>query len=204
MSQVTLLLHAIENGDTYATNQLLPLVYDELRVLAAQRMAGEASGHTLQATALVHEAYLRLVGPDEAKGQAIRWQGRAHFFGAAAEAMRRILIDSARRKKRLKRGGYGARHVRDHEPEWREVAPLDLLELDTALARFAGQHPQHAELVKLRYFAGLSLREIADILGMSRATAHRHWAFAKAWLYRELHNPDVDQASDDEISATTS
>ena len=190
MSQVTLLLEAIDHGDVAATDRLLPLVYDELRTLAARRMASELSGHTLQATALVHEAYLRLVGPDEEQGKTIRWQGRAHFFGAAAEAMRRILIDHARRKKRLKRVDHSPPGVRDREMLPVAVDYLDVLELDGALNLFAAQYPQKAELVKLRYFAGLSLSEVASILGVSRATANRHWAFAKAWLYRELCNND--------------
>jgi len=200
MSQVTLLLEAIDHGDVAATDRLLPLVYDELRTLAAQRMASEVPGHTLQATALVHEAYLRLVGPDEEQGRKIRWQGRAHFFGAAAEAMRRILIDHARRKKRLKRVGPSLPSGRDREISLVATAPLDVLELDAALTLFAAQYPQKAELVKLRYFAGLSLGEAASVLGVSRATANRQWAFAKAWLFRELCDNDGSQAKDDATS----
>jgi RNA polymerase sigma factor (TIGR02999 family) len=200
MSQVTLLLDAIDHGDVAATDRLLPLVYDELRTLAAQRMANELPGHTLQATALVHEAYLRLVGPDEEQGKKIRWQGRAHFFGAAAEAMRRILIDHARRKRRLKRGGQSLPGVRDRELPLVTADPLDVLELDEVLNVFAAQYPEKAELVKLRYFAGLSLGEVASVLGVSRATANRHWAFAKAWLYRELCDNGEKQAKDDATS----
>jgi RNA polymerase sigma factor (TIGR02999 family) len=200
MSQVTLLLEAIDHGDVAATDRLLPLVYNELRMLAAQRMASEVPGHTLQATALVHEAYLRLVGPDEEQGKKIRWQGRAHFFGAAAEAMRRILIDHARRKKRLKRAGPSPLSVRDREMPLVAAPPLDMLELDEALTLFAAQYPQKAELVKLRYFAGLSLGEAANVLGVSRATANRQWAFAKAWLFRELCDNDENQAKDDATS----
>jgi RNA polymerase sigma factor (TIGR02999 family) len=200
MSQVTLLLDAIDHGEVAATDRLLPLVYDELRTLAAQRMANELPGHTLQATALVHEAYLRLVGPDEEQGKKIRWQGRAHFFGAAAEAMRRILIDHARRKRRLKRGGQSLPGVRDRELPLVTADPLDVLELDEVLNVFAAQYPEKAELVKLRYFAGLSLGEVASVLGVSRATANRHWAFAKAWLYRELCDNGEKQAKDDATS----
>ncbi|WP_089942334.1 ECF-type sigma factor [Candidatus Entotheonella palauensis] len=200
MSEVTLLLEAIDRGDTLATDRLFPLVYDELRVLAAQRMAGELSGHTLQATALVHEAYLRLVGPRDGRDRHLRWQGRAHFFGAAAEAMRRILIDNARRKQRRKRGGHGAQDVRDIEVLSVTMGPFDVLELDEVLNRFTSQYPQKAELVKLRYFAGLGLSEAADVLGISRATANRHWAFAKAWLYRALCDNDEYRAESDATS----
>lgn len=197
MSEITLLLEAIDQGDTLATDRLFPLVYEELRLLAAQRMARENAGHTLQATALVHEAYLRLVGPDAGQGKHLRWQGRAHFFGAAAEAMRRILIDNARRKQRLKRGGYGLQGGRDDDVLSVTIGPIDVLELDEVLNRFAVQYPTRAELVKLRYFAGLGLGETADVLGISRATANRHWAFAKAWLYRALCDNDESQARND-------
>ncbi len=200
MSEVTLLLEAIDRGDTLATDRLFPLVYDELRVLAAQRMAGERSDHTLQATALVHEAYLRLVGPQDGRDRHLQWQGRAHFFGAAAEAMRRILIDNARRKQRRKRSGDAA--GRDLGALSVTMGPFDVLELDDVLSRFAVQYPDKAELVKLRYFAGLGLGETADVLGISRATAHRHWAFAKAWLYRALCDHD-DRAERDATSCRT-
>jgi RNA polymerase sigma factor (TIGR02999 family) len=201
MSEVTLLLDALDHGDPLATDRLFPLVYDELRLLAAQRMAWENSGHTLQATALVHEAYLRLVGPDAGQGKHLKWQGRAHFFGAAAEAMRRILIDNARRKQRRKRGGgHWPPDVRDSEVLSVTLAPFDVLELDDVLSRFAVQYPNQAELVKLRYFAGLGLGEAADVLGISRATANRYWAFAKAWLYRALCDNDAYQAEGDATS----
>ena len=203
MSEVTLLLDAIERGDALATDRLFPLVYDELRLLAAQRMAAESPGHTLQATALVHEAYLRLVGPHDDQERRAAWQGRAHFFGAAAEAMRRILIDNARRKQRLKRGGGQLREARDRDVVSVTTGPFDVLELDDVLSRFAQQHPSQAELVKLRYFAGFGLGEAADALGISRATANRHWAFAKAWLYRALRGPDETQATDDATSLQT-
>ncbi len=203
MSDVTLLLEAIDRGDTLATDRLFPLVYDELRVLAAQRMAGELAGHTLQATALVHEAYLCLVGPQDGRDKHLRWQGRAHFFGAAAEAMRRILIDSARRKHRRKRNGYRSHDIRETDVLSVTLGSFDVLELDDALSRFAGQYPEKAELVKLRYFAGLGLGEAADVLGISRATANRYWAFAKAWLYRALSDHDEDLAERHATSCRT-
>ncbi|PON14357.1 RNA polymerase subunit sigma [Candidatus Entotheonella serta] len=203
MSDVTLLLEAIDRGDTLATDRLFPLVYDELRVLAAQRMAGELAGHTLQATALVHEAYLRLVGPQDGRDKHLRWQGRAHFFGAAAEAMRRILINSAQRKHRRKRNGYRSHDIRETDVLSVTLGSFDVLELDDALSRFAGQYPEKAELVKVRYFAGLGLREAADVLGISRATANRYWAFAKAWLYRALSDHDEDLAERHATSCRT-
>ena len=182
MSDVTRLLDAAAAGDRRAAADLLPLVYDELRKLAAFRMAGEAVGQTLAPTALVHEAYLRLVGrADEA-----RWDGRGHFFAAAAEAMRRILVDAARRKKAARHGGGQLRaDVHPDEfaaPEIRE----DLVALDEALDRLAAEDSVKAELVKLRYFAGFTLPESADVLGISERTAGRHWAYARAWLRREL------------------
>jgi RNA polymerase sigma factor (TIGR02999 family) len=185
MSEVTRILSAIEQGDPQAAEQLLPLVYDELRRLAAQKLAQEEPGQTLQATALVHEAYLRLVGvPGDAQ-----WDSRGHFFAAAAEAMRRILIDEARRKHSRKRGG-GRRRVELDAgallaaPE--EHAAEDLLALDEALQQFEGEEPLKARLVKLRYFAGLSLSEAASALGISAATAKRHWVYARAWLYGKV------------------
>jgi RNA polymerase sigma factor (TIGR02999 family) len=180
MGEVTHILSAIEQGDPKAAEQLLPLVYDELRRLAAQRLAAEGPGHTLQPTALVHEAYLKLVGPDPQQA----WNGRVHFFAAAAEAMRRILIDHARRKHRARRGG-GMRRVDfgDVEMVTASEGGDDLLALDEALARLAAADPRKAELVRLRYFAGLTLEQAAELLGISRATADRHWAFARAWLY---------------------
>jgi RNA polymerase sigma factor (TIGR02999 family) len=184
MSEVTRLLTAIEQGDSAAASQLLPLVYDELRRLAARQLAQERAGHTLQATALVHEAYLRLVGT----GEENVWEGHRHFFAAAAEAMRRILVENARRKKRLKRGG-NLRRVDLLQAEVPDVAPSDdLLALDEALDLLAKEDPQKAELVKLRFFAGLSIEEAACYLGVSRATANRHWAYARAWLYEHVRD----------------
>ena len=183
MNDVTQILCAIEQGDQHAASQLLPLVYDELRRLAAQRLAGEGAGHTLQATALVHEAYLKLVGPNAQQP----WNGRIHFFAAAAEAMRRILIDHARRKHRARRGGGMKRVELDDIDEIEMVAERGeadkLLALDEALTRLAAADPRKAELVRLRYFAGLTLEQAAELLGISRATAARHWAFVRAWLY---------------------
>jgi RNA polymerase sigma factor (TIGR02999 family) len=191
MSDVTRILSAIEQGDPHAAEELLPLVYDELRKLAAQRLAQEKPGHTLQATALVHEAYLRLVGahfdPD-AQAQA-RWDSRGHFFAAAAEAMRRILVDNARRKGRPKHGGDRQRVDLD---EALAVAdpPDDLVALDQALTKLARDEPRKAELVKLRFFAGLTIPEAAKILDISTATAERYWSYARVWLYAELHEPE--------------
>ena len=182
MSDVTQILSAIEAGDPSAAEQLLPLVYDELHKLAAQRLAREKPGQTLQATALVHEAYLRLADGDPAPP----WKGRGHFFAAAAEAMRRILVESARRKNRLK---HGREHQRvDLESGCLVSAKpsLDLLALDEALSRLAENEPAKAELVKLRFFAGLTMPEAASVLNISLATAERYWTFAKSWLYAEL------------------
>jgi RNA polymerase sigma factor (TIGR02999 family) len=182
MSEVTQILHAIAVGDPDAASQLLPLVYDELRKLAAQKLARESPGQTLQPTALVHEAYLRLVGEDEEQ----HWDGRGHFFAAAAEAMRRILVEIARQKASLKRGGDRGRvDVVDSllaSPEPRE----DLVALDAALTRLAETDRQAADLVQLRYFAGLPIPEVAGILGISPRTADRLWAFARAWLHQEM------------------
>jgi RNA polymerase sigma factor (TIGR02999 family) len=190
MNDVTRLLHAIEQGDPQAGGQLLPLVYDELRQLAAQKLAQEKPGHTLEATALVHEAYLRLAGADAQQC----WNSRGHFFAAAAEAMRRILVESARRKGRQKRGGGWRRQdVNVDEPAMDEPAP-DLLAVDDALEALAREHAEHAELVKLRYFAGLTLAEAAGALGMSTATAERRWRYARAWLARRLA-PDREAAA---------
>jgi len=186
MSDVTRILSQIESGDPSAAEQLLPLVYDELRKLAAAKLAQEKPGQTLQATALVHEAYLRLIGNGQ-QGQS--WENRGHFFAAAAQAMRRILVESARRKKRLKRGGDQARQelfaaeVADLEP--RE----DLLALDAALNKLAAADPQAAELVQLRYFAGLTITDAAQLLNIPRRSADRRWAYARAWLHRELLGP---------------
>jgi RNA polymerase sigma factor (TIGR02999 family) len=178
MSDVTRILTAIEQGDRGASSQLLPLVYDELRKLAAQRLADEQPGQTLQATALVHEAYLRLVGEDPKKP----WDGRGHFFAAAAEAMRRILVDRARDRRRQKRGG-GRRRVRiDLEAVLEDPPGDDLLALDEALQSLALADPDGAELVRLRAFAGLTLAEAAEVMGIGRRTADRYWAYARAWL----------------------
>jgi RNA polymerase sigma factor (TIGR02999 family) len=182
MSEVTRILSAIEQGDPHAAGQLLPLVYDELRKLAAEWMAQEKPGQTLQATALVHEAYLRLVDVDRAR----RWDSRAHFFAAAAEAMRRLLIDKARRKRRPKHGGGRTRVSLDEALCLRETPADDLLALDEALQQLARQEPAKAELVKLHYFAGLSLEEAGRALGVSHRTAKRHWAYARAWLYAAI------------------
>ena len=182
MNDVTRILTAVEQGDSHAAAKLLPLIYDELRRLAAQRLAKEPAGQTLQATALVHEAYLRLV--DVKQGQ--KWSGRGHFFAAAAEAMRRILIDSARRKKADKRGG-----------DWQRLELLDtelavdstgeeLFAVDEALSRLAAKEPDIAKLVELRFFAGMTLQQTADLLNISLRSANRDWAYARAWLRREL------------------
>lgn len=185
MQEVTRILQSMEQGDEAATDQLLPVVYAELRRLAGQKLSHEAPGQTLSATALVHEAYIRLLGDEDQK-----WDHRGHFFAAAAESMRRILIDTARRKKRLKHGGEIDRiDLPDIEaPELEQID--DLLALDEALDRFEKEDSAKAELVKLRYFAGLSEQEAADVLGISRATAARHWAYAKAWLFSELKTDD--------------
>jgi RNA polymerase sigma factor (TIGR02999 family) len=186
MNDLTRILSAIERGDPHAAEQLLPLVYDELRLLAAQRLAHEESGQTLQATALVHEAYLRLVGSETAAGQEQRWDSRGHFFAAAAEAMRRILIDRARGKRSEKRGGSRKRLEIDAIDLVTLVTPDQLLALDDALSNFALIDPAAARLVELRYFAGLTVDEAGKALGMSTATAYRHWNYARAWLYGEL------------------
>lgn len=185
MSEVTQILNAIERGEAHAAGELLPLVYEELRKLAASKMANEAPGQTLQPTALVHEAWLRLVGPD---GQA-KFKSRAHFFGAAAEAMRRILIENARRKQAGRHGGDQQRVDIDEIELASEASDADLLALNEALERLAVQDQPKAELVKLRYFVGLTIEEAADLLGISAPTAKRHWAFARAWLYAEMSAP---------------
>jgi RNA polymerase sigma factor (TIGR02999 family) len=189
MNDVTRILSAIEQGDAHAADQLLPLVYDELRRLAAQKLAQEKPGHTLQATALVHEAYLRLVASPgrESGGESQRWDSRGHFFAAAAEAMRRILVDSARRHQAQKRG-HGFERI--DLPELAKEADderVDLLALDDALKQLEEQHPQKAQVVKLRFFAGCTLEETAQMLDISRATAERHWAYSRAWLFGRLH-----------------
>ena len=180
MSEVTRILIAIDQGDPSAAEQLLPLVYDELRLLAAQKLSQEQPGQTLQATALVHEAYLRLVPANQ------NWDGRDHFFAAAAEAMRRILIESARRKMRLKRGGDWRRVDLDDADLVATTAPDQLLAIDEALTRLAAQDSDAAELVSLRFFGGLSVEQAAKSLGLSRSSAYEQWAYAKAWLRCEL------------------
>ena len=182
MNEVTRIINAIEQGDPEATEKLLPLVYEELRVLAAQKMAQEKPGQTLQATALVHEAYIRLVG-----AEAGNWKGRTHFFAAAAEAMRRILIENARRKKRLRRGGDKQRVEMQDADLAVEGPPDDLIALDEALTKLAEENPAKADLVKLRYFAGLTLEQAAEMLGISRATADRYWSYARAWLFDQIN-----------------
>jgi RNA polymerase sigma factor (TIGR02999 family) len=182
MNEVTRILSAIEQGDPRASEQLLPLVYDELRRLAAQRMAHEQPNQTLQATGLVHEAYIRLVDTPRAQS----WDSRGHFFAAAAEAMRRILVEGARRKQRQKHGA-GAAHFAIEENDWvTETTPDQVLAVDDALARLATEDGVAANVVKLRYFAGMSVDEAADALGIHRATAHRHWTYARAWIRAEL------------------
>ena len=182
MSEVTRILSAIEQGDPHAAEQLLPLVYDELRKLAAQKLAQEKPGQTLEATGLVHEAYLRLVDTEKAE----HWNSRGHFFAAAAEAMRRILVERARRKGRLKHGRGHARVDLDSGCLVSAAPSLDLLALDEALSRLAATEPGKAELVKLRFFAGLTMPEAAAALDISLATAERYWTFARSWLYAEL------------------
>jgi RNA polymerase sigma factor (TIGR02999 family) len=182
MTDVTHILSAIEQGDPHAAGQLLPLVYDELRRLAAEKMANERPGQTLQATALVHEAYLRLVDVKCAQ----HWNSRGHFFAAAAEAMRRILIENARSKAREKRGGDWQRVDFEELDVMTSVSPDQLVALDDALVRLAALDPLAGELVKLRYFAGLALDQAAVVVGVSTATAYRHWAYARAWLHSEL------------------
>ena len=185
MNDVTRILCAIDQGDPRAAEQLLPLVYEELRKLAAARLAQEKPGQTLQATALVHETYLRLVGAANSQ----RWDSRGHFFAAAAEAMRRILVDNARRKGRIKRGGALRRIDLESADLVTSAVPDDLLDLDDALARLSAEEPEAAQLVKLRLFAGLSINEAAEMLEMSRSTAYDHWAYARAWLHSALCGP---------------
>jgi RNA polymerase sigma factor (TIGR02999 family) len=182
MSDVTHILSAIEQGDPQAAEQLLPLVYDELRKLAAARLAWEKPGQTLQATALVHEAYVRLVDVDKVQ----HWDSRGHFFAAAAEAMRRILIERARAKQCQKRGGDLQRLDIDDIALATKVTPDQLLAVDEALSKLALDDPKGAQLVKLRYFAGLTVDEAGKLLGISTTTAYRHWNYARAWLHAEL------------------
>src|SRR5262245_42996191 len=187
MNDVTQILSRIEQGDAGASEELLPLVYEELRRLAAQRLAHENPGQTLQATALVHEAYLRLVDDNPSQG----WNGRGHFFGAAAEAMRRILVERARQKLGPKRGGGLVRRSLDEACDVEEQNADEILAVDEALAVLAAESPIQAELVKLRYFAGMSHQDAAKTLGISRATADRYWAYAKAFLFEALREMGV-------------
>ena len=182
MRDVTRILIAIEQGDARAADELLPAVYQELRHLAAQKLSQEQPGQTLQATALVHEAYIRLVGVE-----ARNWNSRGHFFAAAAEAMRRILVDNARRKQRLRHGGGHQRVALDDAHPAIEGPSDNLIALDEALGRLAGEDPVKAELVKLRYFAGLTIEQAAKMLEISRATADRYWSYARAWLFHEIN-----------------
>jgi RNA polymerase sigma factor (TIGR02999 family) len=191
MSDVTRILSAIERGDPHAAEQLLPLVYAELRQLAAAKLAQEKPGQTLQATALVHEAYLRLVDVDKAQ----HWDSTRHFFAAAAEAMRRILIENARHKRSEKHGGQRQRLSLDDIDAVAGSRSTDLLALDEALNKLAAEDPVKAQLVTLRYFTGLSVQEAADVLGISRATADRYWSYARTWLFCELGGKEADQKS---------
>jgi RNA polymerase sigma factor (TIGR02999 family) len=181
MAEVTQLLAAIERGDSQATAELLPLVYDELRRLARARMVHERAGHTLSATALVHEAYLRLVGDND-----VRWHGRGHFFMSAAEAMRRILVESARRKRQVGRGGDRQRVPLDAVDAAIDVPSDDIVALDESLHRLEEHDPSAAQLVKLRYFAGMTMPAAAEALGMSLRTAERNWTYARTWLHRDM------------------
>jgi RNA polymerase sigma factor (TIGR02999 family) len=184
MDDVTQILSRIETGDPTAAEQLLPLVYNELRKLAAARLAQEKPGQTLQATALVHEAYLRLV--EDAQCQ--NWDGRGHFFAAAAEAMRRILVENARRKQRIKHGGERRRLDLDENSLVTNLPPDELLLLNDAIESLAAHDPMAAELVKLRYFVGLSVEEAADSIKLSRTSAYRHWTYARAWLISQVQH----------------
>lgn len=186
MSEVTRILSAIDQGDPHAPEKLLLLLYNELRQLAAQRLRKEKPGQTLQTTALVHEAYLRLVADEN----TTHWNSKGHFFAAAAEAMRRILVEQARSKQRLKRGGGRQRVDLDDIEVGVEGPQDDLVALDEALTRLAERHPEKAELVKLRYFAGLTISDAAKSLGISTATADRYWTYARAWLCREVTADD--------------
>ena len=191
MPDITRIIESLRDGDDRAADRLLTAVYDELRRLAAIRLSKEKPGQTLQATALVHEAYLRLIGDD--REVEVDFENRAHFFGAAAEAMRRILIENARRTARPKHGGDRVRQDLDAADLVVEPAPTDLLALDEALTKLEASDPQKAELVKLRYFAGLTAAQAAEILGISKGTADRHWAFARAWLLTEIEGGEGGQ-----------
>jgi RNA polymerase sigma factor (TIGR02999 family) len=183
MNDVTLILAAIDHGDANAAEQLLPIVYEELRKLAAHKLADERPGQTLQATALVHEAFLRLVGAADSQ----HWNNRGHFFAAAAEAMRRILVEQARRKQRVRHGGEFQRIDLDNQLAASDAADDKLLALDEALEQLAAEQPEAAQVVKLRYFAGLTIEETAAALQISVRTVNRHWAYARAWLYQQLN-----------------
>ena len=183
MSEVTRILSAIEQGDAHAAEKLLPLVYDELRRLAAQKLGQEKPGQTLQATGLVHDAYIRLVDVDKVQ----HWNSRGHFFAAAAEAMRRILIETARRKRRIRHGGGRKRLDLDRVAFLEEAPAEELLALNEALDRLTTEEPTVVEVVKLRYFAGLTIEETALALNISVRTVNRHWAYARAWLYQQLN-----------------
>jgi RNA polymerase sigma factor (TIGR02999 family) len=188
MSDVTRLLSAIRDGDPGAAGQLLPLVYDELRRLAAQKLAHENPGQTLQPTALVHEAYLRLVGKEDLPGE---WEGCGHFFAAAAEAMRRILVENARRKRCRKRGGDRTRQTLDSDQVAAPEVSEDLLALDEALTKLAASDPRVAQLVQLRYFGGLTIKQAAEVLDISTRTANADWAYARSWLFAAIRGDDV-------------
>jgi RNA polymerase sigma factor (TIGR02999 family) len=188
MDDVTQILSQIESGDPSAADQLLPLVYEELRKLAAAKLAHEKPGQTLQATALVHDAYLRLVDVEKAQ----HWNSRGHFFGAAAEAMRRILVESARRKQSLKQGGQYQRREADLDGLSQPETAAEVLVVDESLGKLARENSSVAKLVELRYFAGLTLEEAASASGISVRTAHRYWTYAKAWLHNEISSRDVD------------
>jgi RNA polymerase sigma factor (TIGR02999 family) len=178
MNEVTRILSAVEQGDPHAAEQLLPLVYNELRRLAGQRLAQEEPGQTLQATALVHDAYIKLVDTDKAQ----HWNSRGHFFGAASEAMRRILVDQARRKQAQKHGGHGRRVPLDAADVGFTSPADELLDIDSALTRLNTEDPQAARLIQLRYFAGLSIEDAAELVGISRSTAYEHWSYARVRL----------------------
>jgi RNA polymerase sigma factor (TIGR02999 family) len=186
MSDVTRILSAIEQGNPHATEQLLPLVYQELRKLAAQRLAQEKPGQTIDATGLVHEVYLRLVGAERNHA----WNSRGHFFAAAAEAMRRILVENARRKKRFRHGGESKRVEIEMASLPSRMSSDDLLSLDEALEQLREQDPIKTQLVTLRYFGGMTIEQAAEALGISRVTAHRYWTYARAWLHRRMTSDD--------------
>ena len=192
-SDVTRIINAIEHGDPAASEELLPLVYGELRRLAASRLANEGRAHSIQATELVHEAYLRLIGPVEDER---RRDGRAHFFAAAAESMRRILIDRARARGAAKRGSSWKRITLDLSEIALDDVPGELIELDASLERFRTREPEKAQLVELRFFAGLTMEQASSVMGISVATAYRHWAYARAWLFQDLKHGSQERFSE--------